>query len=117
VYFSDFFVLDAPCRIWDLHIGIAVEGDPIQGKDRRPDVEFMSTLNHNVRVHDVEGFRVDEGLYVEVESPWAGEGRMLSRAKFWSGERLVATVEQEGYVRLRKGIKLPGWGGEEKAKI
>jgi acyl-CoA thioesterase len=96
MYFSDFVILDAPARLFDLHVGMPVLGDPVQGPDKTPDLEFMSSLNHVVHVHDARGFQANEWMFVEIDSPWASGGRSMGRSRiFTRDEKLVATCVQE----------------------
>lgn len=56
------------------------------------------SLDHGVWFH--AAFRVDQRLYYEQESHWAGRARALCRGRFYDrGGTLVASVVQEGLVR------------------
>ncbi|WBY08537.1 acyl-CoA thioesterase II [Sphingomonas sp. 7/4-4] len=63
------------------------------------DVQTAS-LDHAIWLH--EPFRFDEWLLYTTDSPWAGHARGFNRGKIYSrGGRLVASVAQEGLIRLR----------------
>lgn len=59
----------------------------------------LATLDHTVWWHrDVD---VSQWILVELESPSAQGGRGLTIAKFWQEGRHIATMSQEGMVRVR----------------
>lgn len=61
---------------------------------------LATSLDHAMWFHDQP--RVDEWLLYEQRSAWGGGARVLCRGRFWSTDgRLVATVAQEGLVRIR----------------
>ncbi|KRC82016.1 acyl-CoA thioesterase [Sphingomonas sp. Root241] len=63
------------------------------------DVQTAS-LDHAIWMH--EPFRFDEWLLYTTDSPWAGHARGFNRGKIYSRDgRLVASVAQEGLIRLR----------------
>jgi acyl-CoA thioesterase-2 len=63
------------------------------------DVQTAS-LDHAIWLH--EQFRFDEWLLYTTDSPWAGHSRGFNRGKIYSRDgRLVASVAQEGLIRLR----------------
>jgi acyl-CoA thioesterase-2 len=63
------------------------------------DVQTAS-LDHAIWLH--EPFRFDEWLLYTTDSPWAGHSRGFNRGKIYSRDgRLVASVAQEGLIRLR----------------
>jgi acyl-CoA thioesterase-2 len=63
------------------------------------DVQTAS-LDHAIWLH--EQFRFDEWLLYTTDSPWAGHARGFNRGKIYSRDgRLVASVAQEGLIRLR----------------
>jgi acyl-CoA thioesterase-2 len=63
------------------------------------DVQTAS-LDHAVWLH--EPFRFDEWLLYTTDSPWAGHSRGFNRGRIYARDgRLVASVAQEGLVRLR----------------
>jgi len=96
MYCSDFYILDTAARIFDLNIGMAVPGDPIQDPKRKPDLEHMTSLNHAVHIHNAADFHADEWMFVEVDSPWARDGRTMTRSRIFTRDGgLIATCEQE----------------------
>jgi len=59
-----------------------------------------ASLDHAIWLH--EPFRFDEWLLYTTDSPWAGHSRGFNRGKIYSRDgRLVASVAQEGLIRLR----------------
>ena len=61
-----------------------------------------ASLDHALWFH--EDVRVDDWLLYVTESPWSGHGRGFNRGQVFSRDgRLVASVAQEGLIRLRKG--------------
>ena len=62
---------------------------------------FMSaSLDHALWIHD--DFRADDWLLYACDSPWAGRGRGFNRGAIYAHDgRLVASVAQEGLMRMR----------------
>ncbi len=59
-----------------------------------------ASLDHALWLH--EPFRADEWLLYTTDSPWAGHARGFNRGRIFSVDgRLVASVAQEGLIRLR----------------
>jgi len=59
-----------------------------------------ASLDHAVWLH--EPFRFDEWLLYTTDSPWAGHSRGFNRGRIYSRDgRLVASVAQEGLVRVK----------------
>lgn len=59
-----------------------------------------ASLDHSLWLH--EDFRVDDWLLYVCDSPWAGHARSFNRGQIFSRDgRLVASVAQEGLMRLR----------------
>lgn len=59
-----------------------------------------ASLDHAIWLH--EPFRFDEWLLYTTDSPWAGHARGFNRGKIYARDgRLVASVAQEGLIRLR----------------
>lgn len=59
-----------------------------------------ASLDHALWLH--EDFRVDDWLLYVCDSPWAGHARSFNRGKIFARDgRLVASVAQEGLMRLR----------------
>jgi acyl-CoA thioesterase II len=66
-----------------------------------PDI-MPASLDHALWFH--EDFRADDWLLYTQDSPWSGHGRGLGRGLVYTRQgRLVASVMQEGLVRLRRG--------------
>ncbi|RYD57784.1 MAG: acyl-CoA thioesterase II [Sphingomonadales bacterium] len=59
-----------------------------------------ASLDHALWLH--EPFRFDEWLLYSTDSPWSGHSRGFNRGRIFSREgRLVASVAQEGLIRLK----------------
>ena len=59
-----------------------------------------ASLDHALWLH--EPFRADEWLLYATDSPWAGHARGFNRGRVYAADgRLVASVAQEGLIRLR----------------
>ena len=59
-----------------------------------------ASLDHAIWLH--EEVRVDDWLLYATDSPWTGHARGLNRGQIFSRDgRLVASVAQEGLIRLR----------------
>ena len=59
-----------------------------------------ASLDHALWLH--EDFRADDWLLYATDSPWAGHARGFNRGKIFTRDgRLVASVAQEGLIRLR----------------
>lgn len=60
-----------------------------------------ATIDHSIWFH--EHFRADEWLLFRAESPWAGHSRGFTRGSIFTRDgRLVASVAQEGIIRVTK---------------
>ncbi|WCM27891.1 acyl-CoA thioesterase II [Sphingomonas sp. QA11] len=60
-----------------------------------------ASLDHALWLH--EEFRADDWLLYSCDSPWAGHARGFNRGRIYSRDgRLVASVAQEGLMRLRE---------------
>jgi acyl-CoA thioesterase-2 len=60
-----------------------------------------ASLDHAIWLH--EPFRADEWLLYATDSPWAGHARGMNRGQIFTQDgRLVATVAQEGLIRMRR---------------
>ncbi|KAJ6263704.1 Acyl-coenzyme A thioesterase [Drechslerella dactyloides] len=74
-------------------------------------VGMMVSLDHTIYFHGA--FRADEWMFLESDSPWAGDQRGLVHQRICGKDgRLIATCYQEGLVRVRE-LK----GGEEEAEV
>lgn len=59
-----------------------------------------ASLDHALWIH--EPFRADDWLLYATDSPWAGHARGINRGQIFTRDgRLVASVAQEGLIRLR----------------
>ncbi|MGN6375811.1 MAG: acyl-CoA thioesterase [Sphingomonas sp.] len=59
-----------------------------------------ASLDHSLWLH--EPFRADEWLLYSCDSPWAGHARGFNRGRIFTADgRLVASVSQEGLIRMR----------------
>ncbi len=60
-----------------------------------------ASLDHALWLH--EDFRADDWLLYATDSPWAGHARGMNRGSIFARDgRLVASVAQEGLIRMRK---------------
>ncbi|KAK6352880.1 hypothetical protein TWF696_004881 [Orbilia brochopaga] len=74
-------------------------------------VGMMVSLDHTIYFHGA--FRADEWMFLESDSPWAGDQRGLVHQRICAKDgRLIATCYQEGLVRVRD-LK----GEEEEAEV
>jgi acyl-CoA thioesterase 8 len=116
IHISDFYLLDAPLALYSLSYGTPAIGDPDR-KPTRSDAEFLVTLNHTIHFHRFDGWRADGpdgGMYVELRSPWAKDGRVLAHSTIFGRDGVVvATCVQEGYILLRHYEEIT----EQKAKL
>ena len=56
----------------------------------------MVSLDHTIYFHNPKGFRADDWLLTEMESPWSGDGRGLVFQRIYSQNGLlIATCVQE----------------------
>jgi acyl-CoA thioesterase 8 len=67
-----------------------------QEEEKRPEIGMMVSLDHSIYFHDPRGFRADEWMFTEMDTPWSGDGRGLVFQKMFSSDgRLIATCVQE----------------------
>lgn len=67
-----------------------------KNRAERKEVGMMVSLDHSIYFHNPWAFRADEWMLMEMESPWAGEGRGLGLQRIWSQDgTLIATCTQE----------------------
>ena len=60
-----------------------------------------ASLDHAIWLH--EPVRADQWMLYATDSPWAGHGRGMNRGSIFSQDgRLIASVAQEGLIRLRQ---------------
>ncbi|PVH91794.1 acyl-CoA thioesterase [Periconia macrospinosa] len=87
---------------------VEAESSSEQNTEEKPEVGMMVSLDHAIYFHDPRGFRADEWMFAEMETPWAGDGRGLVFQKIFSSDgRLIATCVQEGLVRLKQSTDTP----------
>lgn len=71
-------------------------GEPEEPKEPKQEIGMMVSLDHTIYFHDPRGFRADEWMFTEMETPWSGDGRGLVFQKLFSKDgRLIATCVQE----------------------
>ena len=64
-----------------------------------PDV-ISASIDHSIWFHD--DVECGDWLLYAMDSPWAGQGRGFARGHFFTADgRLIASVAQEGLIRLR----------------
>jgi len=86
-FLSDMLLLATAYRPHGLHIGA-------------PEV-VSASIDHSVWFH--EDVECGEWLLYATESPWTGRGRGFARGHYFTQDgRLVASVAQEGLIRLRE---------------
>ncbi|KAI2614991.1 Thioesterase/thiol ester dehydrase-isomerase [Hypoxylon sp. NC1633] len=85
----------------------------------RPAVGMMVSLDHSIYFHNPRRVRADEWMFIEMQSPWAGDGRGVVTQRIYSADgTLLATAFQEGVVRLKQDDQGKGDGeGKGKAKL
>lgn len=69
------------------------------GQDEWHDTFVSASLDHAVWFH--RPIRADEWLLFDMRSPFIGGSRGVARGEVFQGDELVATVAQEGLLRLR----------------
>lgn len=72
-------------------------------QDKRPEVGMMVSLDHSIYFHDPRGFRADDWMFTEMETPWAGDGRGLVFQRIFSrdGKLIASCVQEVSVYRLR----------------
>lgn len=72
------------------------DGEIVGLKEKRPEIGMMVSLDHTIYFHDPRGFRADEWMCTESETPWADDGRGLVMQRIFSKDgRLIASCVQE----------------------
>ncbi|CEJ94366.1 hypothetical protein VHEMI09903 [[Torrubiella] hemipterigena] len=110
-YMTDNYFLCTVPRVHDLNDGIDPEEelDGPRPDDTRRRVQMMLSLDHSIYFHaSPTAYCADDWLLMEMESPWAGDGRALVQQHVYSQSGLLlATCMQEGLIRMEKAdIKL-----------
>ncbi|KAL2757823.1 hypothetical protein ACRALDRAFT_1061112 [Sodiomyces alcalophilus JCM 7366] len=73
------------------------------GQEGHPALGMMVSLDHSIYFHAPRRVKVDEWMFSEMETPWAGDGRgVVTRRIFAADGTLLATCVQEGVVRLKQ---------------
>ena len=76
--------------------GNVVRRDALVGQNSDREVGMMVSLDHSIYFHRPRDFRADEWMYIESDSPWAGDGRGLALQRMYTREGvLVASCVQE----------------------
>lgn len=119
-YMTDWYFLGTIPRIHDLYRPPAsspTDGAPPKDEnnpngigdasadsgDDKPRIGMMVSLDHSIYFHEPDLVRADEWMFVEMESPWAGNGRGVVTQRVFNREGvLLATCMQEGVVRLKQ---------------
>lgn len=103
---SDIFLLDSAPRIYGL--GFDVETEKSLSERMARDYKVMTTINHSIHVVNVDAVRVDDWIYVECETPWASNGRIMAHSRIYSRDGiLLATCAQEVSRAFHLGVGLP----------
>lgn len=78
----------------------------------RPQVGMIVSLDHSIYFHEPKRVKADEWMFVEMESPWSGDGRGFVLQKIYASDgTLLASCVQEGVLRLDKS------GNEKSSKV
>ncbi len=69
----------------------------------RPNLDFMmASVDHAIWFH--RDFRLDDWILYEVDCTNISGGRAISKGRFYQDGKLVASVVQEGLMRVRKPL-------------
>lgn len=72
------------------------DGMSLEEWEDRPQVGMQVSLDHSIYFHEPRRVKADEWMFVEMESPWAGDGRGVVTQRVWSKDgTLLATCFQE----------------------
>jgi acyl-CoA thioesterase len=72
------------------------DGLSLEEWEDRPQVGMQVSLDHSIYFHEPRKVRADEWMFVEMESPWAGDGRGVVTQRVWARDgTLLATCFQE----------------------
>lgn len=94
VALSDIFLLDSAPRIHGLVYDLQAEESLSERMAR--DLKAMTTINHTVHIANVDAVRVNQWIYVECDTPWANNGRIMVHSRMFSRDGiLLATCAQE----------------------
>ncbi|KAI9820505.1 MAG: hypothetical protein M1832_003696 [Thelocarpon impressellum] len=66
------------------------------GEKPKASIGMMVSLDHTIFFHNPRDFRADDWMFIEMESPWAGDGRGLALQRIYTRDGLlIATCVQE----------------------
>ncbi|KAG5981433.1 hypothetical protein E4U55_002937 [Claviceps digitariae] len=72
----------------------------------RPRLGMMVSLDHSIYFHAPRRVKVDEWMFADMDSSWAGDGRgFVTQRIFAADGTLLATCVQEGVVRLARPVE------------
>lgn len=72
------------------------DGLTLKEWEDRPQVGMQVSLDHSIYFHEPSRVTADEWMFVEMESPWAGDGRGVVTQRVWGRDgTLLATCFQE----------------------
>ncbi|KAI1103194.1 Thioesterase/thiol ester dehydrase-isomerase [Jackrogersella minutella] len=78
----------------------------LSGFKGKPQLGMLVSLDHSIYFHNARRVKADEWMFMEMESPWAGDGRGVVTQRVYSRDgTLLATAFQEGVVRLKQDKK------------
>lgn len=96
----DFLEEDDFERLQRIRNGEKIE-EVLPKDDDSPEIGMMVSLDHTIYFHNPREFRADDWMMMEMETPWAGDGRGLVHERIFTRDgKLIATCVQEGLVRL-----------------
>ncbi|ETN40236.1 acyl-CoA thioesterase II [Cyphellophora europaea CBS 101466] len=101
---SDYHVLGAAPALHGIDVGLPAIGDA-SGERTQMNFKLYTSLNHTIHIHSHD-FRADEMTYIEVTSPWTGDGRALAQSRIFSKHgRLIASCVQEAFYVMKPDAK------------
>jgi acyl-CoA thioesterase 8 len=101
---SDYHVLMGPAVLNGLSGPLPAIGDT-SGVPEQSSMKMFTSLNHTIHIHSHD-FRADEMVYIEVTSPWTGDGRGLANSRIFSSDgRLLASCVQETFYVVKPDAK------------
>ena len=70
-------------------------------------LQNVASIDHAMWFHE-PNVKIDNWLFYQTKSPWSGNARGLAQGSFYTREgTLVASVMQEGLIRLKPDAKIP----------
>lgn len=83
-------------KIRRLRDGMNGEGKGGEGEKEEREIGMMVSLDHTIYFHNPRGFRADEWILSEMETPWSGDGRgLVFQRMYTQNGTLIATCVQE----------------------